>query len=361
MLLATSTWHGPGSDGRIGVRLLGDKPPGLKLETPGLFALRMGDLSCGTEFDCFEAIQGMTAEKAPLLPELMRPPAPAPPPGAGEAAEREAALRALMRAYGLNEHQGAVLEHCSRWFAPHAAEAPGQQGGGAGAGGEGGKAAEKKAAGAKRKRGKAAEAAAEPGGGGAGAAAAQQQPPRKRGGLSRLYDTSSDEEGGDAPAGEPRSSGAAAGSDLEDYGLGSSSSEEEEDDEDGGGGAGGAAQQQQPPPDPPPRRLPYAPSNPICLVHGPFGTGKTHTIGALVRMIVRELELRGQPGRVLVASYTNTAVDRVLCALLDSGYEDFLRVGSARRMDTRVLPYHVSTSAKAADEEHELKQLARAD
>ncbi|WP_152041803.1 AAA domain-containing protein [Salinigranum salinum] len=59
-----------------------------------------------------------------------------------------------------------------------------------------------------------------------------------------------------------------------------------------------------------------------ALVHGPPGTGKTYTIARTVRALVE----RGD--RVLLAAFTNRAVDNALDALRDQGFEDAIRVGS---------------------------------
>jgi len=59
-----------------------------------------------------------------------------------------------------------------------------------------------------------------------------------------------------------------------------------------------------------------------ALIHGPPGTGKTYTIARAVRAMVE----RGE--RVLVSAFTNRAVDNVLEALRDQGYEAFVRVGT---------------------------------
>jgi len=82
---------------------------------------------------------------------------------------------------------------------------------------------------------------------------------------------------------------------------------------------------------------------PIRLIHGPFGSGKTHTIAAFV--IKAASCLKAQKGRILISANTNVAVDRVLTALLAAGFRDFIRVGSVRKIDAGILPYslHVKT------------------
>ncbi|GLC60082.1 hypothetical protein PLESTB_001571200 [Pleodorina starrii] len=109
---------------------------------------------------------------------------------------------------------------------------------------------------------------------------------------------------------------------------------------------------------------------PVCLVHGPFGSGKSSLLVALILMLVelgREQQRaaaeevaaaasaggrkgRGgkkqaaaaasggpPPVRVLLASHTNVAVDRVLIGLQDAGFTDFLRLGSVDRIAKPVL------------------------
>ena len=60
----------------------------------------------------------------------------------------------------------------------------------------------------------------------------------------------------------------------------------------------------------------------MALIHGPPGTGKTYTIAT----IIRELVERGD--RVLLAGFTNRAVDNALEALRDQGFDDAVRMGT---------------------------------
>lgn len=66
--------------------------------------------------------------------------------------------------------------------------------------------------------------------------------------------------------------------------------------------------------------------NEISFVWGPPGTGKTRTIG----MLVRELVLRGE--RVLVTSHTNAAVDAALIPVVRSMPGDDIRDGAVVRV-----------------------------
>ena len=60
----------------------------------------------------------------------------------------------------------------------------------------------------------------------------------------------------------------------------------------------------------------------FALIHGPPGTGKTYTIARMIRAFVERDE------RVLLAGFTNRAVDNAIEALRDQGFEDVVRVGT---------------------------------
>lgn len=61
----------------------------------------------------------------------------------------------------------------------------------------------------------------------------------------------------------------------------------------------------------------------FLLVRGPPGTGKTRVVAALARRAIQ----RGE--RVLVAAFTNQAVDNVLRRMMRDGWQDMVRLGHA--------------------------------
>ncbi len=66
------------------------------------------------------------------------------------------------------------------------------------------------------------------------------------------------------------------------------------------------------------------------LIHGPPGTGKT----SVIAQIVRQLCQQGQ--RVLLAAFTNQAVDNMLKRLESEGFTNFVRLGHDRSVDSAI-------------------------
>eukprot|EP00210_Caulerpa_lentillifera_P007831 g7473.t1 len=83
------------------------------------------------------------------------------------------------------------------------------------------------------------------------------------------------------------------------------------------------------------------PDPPICLIHGPFGTGKSSLLVAIIHLLSNSVHGL----RVLVCAHTNIAVDRILQGLQNSGVHDFVRIGSMQKIAKSLL----SHSFHAAD------------
>ncbi|CAM5149049.1 unnamed protein product [Natator depressus] len=101
---------------------------------------------------------------------------------------------------------------------------------------------------------------------------------------------------------------------------------------------------------------------PITIIHGVFGAGKSYLLSVVVLFLVQLFEnseaaegSRPTPWKLLIASSTNVAVDRVLLGLLDLGFEDFIRVGSVRKIAKPILPF--SLHAGSGSENEQLKEL----
>ena len=69
------------------------------------------------------------------------------------------------------------------------------------------------------------------------------------------------------------------------------------------------------------------------LIHGPPGTGKTSVIAEIVK------RLRAQGQRVMLAAFTNQAVDNMLKRLDKEGFHEYLRLGHERSVDQSVQPH----------------------
>lgn len=100
-------------------------------------------------------------------------------------------------------------------------------------------------------------------------------------------------------------------------------------------------------------------TSPFILVHGVFGSGKSFMLVVLIMFICElfnKMEERtpeeegSEPHkfRILVSAATNTAVDRILVGLLDQGFTDFVRVGSLKRINSRILPYSIHRDKRSS-------------
>jgi hypothetical protein len=96
----------------------------------------------------------------------------------------------------------------------------------------------------------------------------------------------------------------------------------------------------------------------ISILHGPFGSGKTTVLVALIIFLVKHSGIDNM--RVLVSANTNIAVDHVLNGLVARGFEDLTRIGSVKKIDPKLLKYtaHSKTESKK-DIVRELKDMIK--
>ncbi|XP_032110600.1 protein ZGRF1 isoform X2 [Sapajus apella] len=101
---------------------------------------------------------------------------------------------------------------------------------------------------------------------------------------------------------------------------------------------------------------------PIMIIHGVFGAGKSYLLAVVILFFVQLFEKseapntgNARPWKLLISSSTNVAVDRVLLGLLSLGFENFVRVGSVRKIAKPILPY--SLHAGSENESEQLKEL----
>ncbi|RMX43744.1 hypothetical protein pdam_00023690 [Pocillopora damicornis] len=109
-------------------------------------------------------------------------------------------------------------------------------------------------------------------------------------------------------------------------------------------------------------------SAPVCLIHGVFGAGKSFLLAVVVLYLVELFKANDSfnqqsdnvsSWKILVSSTTNVAVDRILLGLLDLGFEEFVRVGSIRKIAKPVLPYSVHSTGSDSQELKELQSLLK--
>jgi DNA replication ATP-dependent helicase Dna2 len=89
------------------------------------------------------------------------------------------------------------------------------------------------------------------------------------------------------------------------------------------------------------------------LIHGPPGTGKTSVIAE----IVKQLTARGQ--RVLLAAFTNQAVDNMLKRLNREGFHHYVRLGHERSVEESIQPYLLKTLVGETPEPEQVRELLR--
>ncbi|XP_068009925.1 5'-3' DNA helicase ZGRF1 [Melanerpes formicivorus] len=101
---------------------------------------------------------------------------------------------------------------------------------------------------------------------------------------------------------------------------------------------------------------------PVTIIRGVFGAGKSYLLSVVILFLVQLFERseategpRPTPWKLLIASSTNVAVDRILLGLLDLGFEDFIRVGSIRKITKAILPH--SLHAGSGNDSEQLKEL----
>ena len=90
----------------------------------------------------------------------------------------------------------------------------------------------------------------------------------------------------------------------------------------------------------------------VALVHGPPGTGKTYTLGQIVRALVE----RGD--RVLLSAFTNRAVDNAIEALEDQGFTDIVRVGTESGVREDMQSYRLQTAGDPGECVQELREAS---
>ncbi len=102
----------------------------------------------------------------------------------------------------------------------------------------------------------------------------------------------------------------------------------------------------------------YEPS-PITLVHGTFGSGKSHLLVVIILFWCRVLDVLDPTCniKILVAAQTNVAVDGILVGLKAKGFDKFARVGSLPAIAKPVLMHVMHTSRGSQDDGNRFAQV----
>ena len=80
---------------------------------------------------------------------------------------------------------------------------------------------------------------------------------------------------------------------------------------------------------------------------------------SIIRFICTLLDQVGEEEtKILVCALTNVAVDRILLMLMHSGFTDFARVGSLKKINKQLLPFtHTAKSNKKQSDKEAVKEL----
>ncbi|XP_077862395.1 5'-3' DNA helicase ZGRF1-like [Saccoglossus kowalevskii] len=95
-----------------------------------------------------------------------------------------------------------------------------------------------------------------------------------------------------------------------------------------------------------------------------FGAGKSFLLAVVIVFLVQLFNMEEDSNyhwKLLISSTTNVAVDRILQGLLDVGFEDFVRVGSMKKIAKQVLPYSVHATGSESQELRELQDMLKGD
>ncbi|CAO3617623.1 unnamed protein product [Cunninghamella echinulata] len=106
-------------------------------------------------------------------------------------------------------------------------------------------------------------------------------------------------------------------------------------------------------------------SNPITLVHGVFGSGKSFLAAVMIiflRELIDTVNDKREPEdqisfKIMITCFTNVAVDRILSVLVKLGFDNFVRIGSLKRIAKNLLPYTVRAKITGNEELKELEHM----
>jgi DNA replication ATP-dependent helicase Dna2 len=89
------------------------------------------------------------------------------------------------------------------------------------------------------------------------------------------------------------------------------------------------------------------------LIHGPPGTGKTSVIAEIVKRLCQQ----GQ--RIMLAAFTNQAVDNMLKRLDEEGFHDYVRLGHNRNVDIKIHKRLLKSVVEQQQVQQSVRELLR--